>query len=84
MSNQIIFKTYLMNLVDIFFCFLQKYPMHDLNPNCTLKNPNLTIIFFHGIAYGGDDDWKKHGQHAPFMVKKNAYVGHNVDPRGLE
>jgi hypothetical protein len=35
------------------------YPVHDLNPDCTSKNPNLTIIFFHGIAYGIDDDWKK-------------------------
>ncbi len=33
--------------------------MHDLNPNCTSKNPNLTVIFFHGIAYGNDDDWKQ-------------------------
>ncbi len=33
--------------------------MHDLNPDCTSKNPNLTIIFFHGITYGIDDDWKK-------------------------
>jgi hypothetical protein len=53
-----------------------RYPVHDLNPDCTSKNPNLTIIFFHGIAYGNDDDWKQHGQHAPWMVKKNAYAGH--------
>ncbi len=33
--------------------------MHDLNPNCTSKNPNLTIIFFHGIAYGTNDEWKE-------------------------
>ncbi len=33
--------------------------MHDLNPNCTANNPNLTIFFFHGIAYGIDDDWKQ-------------------------
>jgi hypothetical protein len=36
-----------------------KYPVHDLNPNYTSKNPNLTIIFFHGIASGIDDDWKQ-------------------------
>ncbi|CAK9872812.1 unnamed protein product [Sphagnum jensenii] len=36
-----------------------RYPVHDLNPNCTSKNPNLTIIFFHGIAYGIDDNWKQ-------------------------
>ncbi|CAK9197701.1 unnamed protein product [Sphagnum troendelagicum] len=36
-----------------------KYPVHDLNPDCTSNNPNLTIIFFHGIAYGIDDDWKQ-------------------------
>jgi hypothetical protein len=33
--------------------------VHDLNPNCTSKNPNLTIIFFHGFAYGINDEWKK-------------------------
>ncbi len=33
--------------------------MYDLNPKCTSKNPNLTIIFFHGITYGSDDDWKQ-------------------------
>ncbi len=33
--------------------------MHDLTPNCTSKNPNLTIIFFHGIVYGIDDNWKQ-------------------------
>ncbi len=33
--------------------------MHDLNPNCTSKNPNLTIIFFHGIVYGINDEWKE-------------------------
>jgi hypothetical protein len=42
-----------------FFFFLQRYPVHDLNPNCTSKNPNLTIIFFHGITYGIDDNWKQ-------------------------
>jgi hypothetical protein len=55
-----IFKTYLMNFVDIsFFFLLQRYPMHDLSPHCILKNPKLTIIFFHGISYGIDDDWKQ-------------------------
>jgi hypothetical protein len=33
--------------------------VHDLNPDCTSKNPNLTIIFFHGIAYGINDEWKE-------------------------
>jgi hypothetical protein len=42
-----------------FFFPLQIYPVHDLNPNCTSKNPNLTIIFFHGFAYGINDEWKK-------------------------
>ncbi|CAM6020720.1 unnamed protein product [Sphagnum balticum] len=36
-----------------------RYPVHDLNPDCTSKNPNLTIIFFHGIAYGINDEWKE-------------------------
>jgi hypothetical protein len=35
------------------------YPVHDLNPDCTSKNPNLTIIFFHGIVYGINDEWKE-------------------------
>jgi hypothetical protein len=35
------------------------YPMHDLNPDCSSKNTNLTIIFFHGIVKGIDDDWKQ-------------------------
>jgi hypothetical protein len=35
------------------------YPVHDLNPNCTSNSPNLTIIFFHGITKGIDDDWKQ-------------------------
>jgi hypothetical protein len=33
--------------------------VHDLNPNCTSKNPNLTIIFFHGIINGIDDAWEQ-------------------------
>jgi hypothetical protein len=33
--------------------------VHDLNPDCTSENPNLTIIFFHGIAYGINDEWKE-------------------------
>jgi len=35
-----------------------RYSVHDLNPDCTSKHPNLTIIFFHGIA-NGIDDWKQ-------------------------
>jgi hypothetical protein len=42
-----------------FYFILQKYPVHDLNPDCISKNANLTIIFFHGIAYGSDDNWKQ-------------------------
>jgi hypothetical protein len=59
MYNQIIFKTFLMNLIDISFFLSQKDPVHDLNPDCTSKNPNLTIIFFHGICNGIDDAWKQ-------------------------
>jgi hypothetical protein len=33
--------------------------MGDLNPTCTSKNPNLTIIFFHGIAFGKNEEWKE-------------------------
>ncbi|CAM6051312.1 unnamed protein product [Sphagnum compactum] len=36
-----------------------KYLVHDLNPTCNSDNPNLTIIFFHGIAFGTNDDWKE-------------------------
>jgi len=61
MYNKIIFKTYLMNPFDIssFFFPLQIDPVHDLYLDCTSKNPNLTIIFFHGFAYGINDEWKE-------------------------
>ncbi|CAM6049815.1 unnamed protein product [Sphagnum compactum] len=36
-----------------------RYPVHDLNPDCTSKDPNLTIIFFHGITCGIEDNWKQ-------------------------
>ncbi|CAN5951331.1 unnamed protein product [Sphagnum jensenii] len=49
-----------------------KYPVHDLNPNCTSKNPNLTIIFFHGIANGSDDDWKQTWTTCPINGKEES------------
>jgi hypothetical protein len=33
--------------------------VHDLNFDCTSKEPNSTIICFHGIAYGTDNDWRQ-------------------------
>jgi hypothetical protein len=57
--NLIIFKRCLKNCVDPFSFFLQKYLVHDLNPTCNFDNPNLTIIFFHGIAFGTNDEWKE-------------------------
>jgi hypothetical protein len=33
--------------------------VHDLNPTCHSNNPNLTIVFFHGIAFGTNDEWKE-------------------------
>jgi hypothetical protein len=48
-----------MNFVHISFFLLQRYSVHDLNPKCISKNPNLTVIFFHGITYGIDDNWKQ-------------------------
>ncbi|CAK9881983.1 unnamed protein product [Sphagnum jensenii] len=45
--------------VDSFSFSLQEYLMHDLNPTCDSNNPNLTIIFFHGIAFGTNDEWKE-------------------------
>jgi hypothetical protein len=33
--------------------------MHDLNPTCNSDNPNLTIIFFNGVAFGTNDEWKQ-------------------------
>ncbi|CAM6041043.1 unnamed protein product, partial [Sphagnum compactum] len=36
-----------------------KYPVHDLNPTCNSNNPNLTIVFFHGIVFGTNDEWKE-------------------------
>ncbi|CAM6073542.1 unnamed protein product [Sphagnum tenellum] len=35
------------------------YLVHDLNPTCNFNNPNLTVIFFHGIAFGTNDEWKE-------------------------
>jgi hypothetical protein len=29
--------------------------VHDLNPKCISLNPDLVIIFFHGIAFGNDE-----------------------------
>jgi hypothetical protein len=59
MYNQIIFKRHLRNCVDPFSFSLQKYPVHDLNPTCNSDNPNLTIVFFHGIAFGTNNEWKE-------------------------
>jgi hypothetical protein len=59
MYSQIIFKRRLKNCVDSFSFSLQKYPVHDLNPTCNSNNPNLTIVFFHGIAFGTNDEWKE-------------------------
>jgi hypothetical protein len=36
-----------------------KYLVHDLNPTYNSDNPNLTIIFFHGIAFGTNNEWKE-------------------------
>ncbi|CAM6024081.1 unnamed protein product [Sphagnum balticum] len=36
-----------------------KRVVHDLNPTCNSNNPNLTIVFFHGIAFGTNDEWKE-------------------------
>jgi hypothetical protein len=59
MYSQIIFKRCLKNCVDPFSFSLQKYLVHDLNPICNSDNPKLTIIFFHGIAFGTNDEWKE-------------------------
>ncbi|CAK9235043.1 unnamed protein product [Sphagnum troendelagicum] len=59
MYSQIIFKRCLKNCVDPFSFSLQKYLVHDLNPTCNSDNPNLTVIFFHGIAFGTNDEWKE-------------------------
>jgi hypothetical protein len=44
--------------------------VHDLTPNCTSKNPNLTIIFFHGIINGIDDAWKQTWTTSPINGKE--------------
>jgi len=59
MYSQIIFKRCLKNCVNSFSFCLQKYLVHDLNPTCNSNNPNMTIIFFHGIVFGTNDEWKK-------------------------
>ncbi len=59
MYSQIISKRHLKYCVDSFSFSLQEYLVHDLNPTCDSNNPNLTIIFFHGIAFGTNDEWKE-------------------------
>ncbi len=59
MYSQIISKKYMKHCFDLFSFSLQKYLVHDLNPNCNSNNPNLTIIFFHGIAFGTNYEWKE-------------------------
>ncbi len=59
MYIQIIFKKCLKNCVDPCSFSLQKYLVHDLNPTCNFDSPNLTIIFFHGITFGTNDEWKE-------------------------
>jgi hypothetical protein len=46
--------------------------VHDLNPDCTSKHPNLTIIFFHGIVDGIDDDWKQAWTTRPINGKEES------------
>jgi len=65
----------LKNCVDSFSFSLQKYLVHDLNPTCNSNNPNLTIVFFHGIAFGTNDEWKETWTTYPPTIEKNAYVG---------
>jgi hypothetical protein len=57
--SQTIFKRCSKNCVDLFSFSLQQYLVHDLNPTCNSDNPNLTIIFFHGIVFGTNDEWKE-------------------------
>ncbi len=59
MYSQIISKRHLKNCVDSFSFSLQEYLVHDLNPTCKSNNPNLTIVFFHGIVFGTNDEWKE-------------------------
>jgi hypothetical protein len=67
--SQIIFKRCLKNCVDPFSFSLQKYIVHDLNPTCNSDNPDLTIIFFHGIAFGTNDEWKETWTTCPLRVE---------------
>jgi hypothetical protein len=53
----------------LFLFLLQRYPVHDLNPNCISKNLDLTIIFFHGIVYGIDDNWRQTWTYWQWMGK---------------
>ncbi|CAK9236310.1 unnamed protein product, partial [Sphagnum troendelagicum] len=36
-----------------------EFRVRELNPTCNSNNPNLTIIFFHGITFGTNDEWKE-------------------------
>ncbi len=67
MYSQIISKRHLKNFVDSFSFSLQ---VHDLNPTCNSNNPNLTIVFFHGIAFGTNDEWKETWTTCPINNRK--------------
>jgi small-conductance mechanosensitive channel len=54
----------------LFLFLLQRYLVHDFNLDCTSKNPNLTIIFFHGIAYGIYNEWKETRTTRPITHKE--------------
>jgi hypothetical protein len=43
--------------------------VHDLNPKCITTNPNLVIIFFHGIAFG-NDEWNETWTSTPTNKKQ--------------
>jgi hypothetical protein len=75
----------LLTFLFLFLFLLQRYLVHDLNPNCTSKNPNLTIIFFHGIAYGIYNEWKETWTTPPINCEEKMHMpATNVDSQGLE
>ncbi len=46
--------------------------MHDLNPTCNSAIPNLTIIFFPGITFGTNDEWKETRTTCPTNTRKES------------
>jgi hypothetical protein len=58
--------------------------VHDLNPTCNSNNPNLTIVFPHGIAFGTNDEWKETWTTCPTNNRRVHMLARKVVTHKLE